>query len=193
MQWSAIAPHRHMLFPGRLFRVRRSVGCTARLACFEVTSDGVYRRLSRLAAVAFFLVAIYTLAVKVPRGEFGSDWAHTVIHVATGVFAAYAGWIAVRSTAAVVLTWSLAVGYGALGTVGWFIEGLLMGATVRVPLATADNVFHLLLAAAAVAAIVTTRARAAGLPPRPARTPAECDVGAIRRPEKRSRVGGRSG
>jgi hypothetical protein len=69
--------------------------------------------------------------------------------------------------AAVVLTWSLAVGYGALGTVGWFIEGLLMGATVRVPLATADNVFHLLLAAAAVAAIVTTRARAAGL--RPAR------------------------
>jgi hypothetical protein len=53
-----------MLFPGRLFRVRRSVGCTARLACFEVTSDGVYRRLSRLAAVAFFLVAIYTLAVK---------------------------------------------------------------------------------------------------------------------------------
>jgi hypothetical protein len=117
------------------------------------TAGDVYRGFSRFAAVAFFLVAIYTLLVKVAGGDIRDDWSHTVLHVATGLFAVYAGWIAAGETAAVAFAWALALGYGGLGVVGWFIHGLLMNTTLRVPLGAADNVFHLFLGAGAIVAI----------------------------------------
>jgi hypothetical protein len=127
-------------------------------AMFRTAGD-VYRGFSRFAAVAFFLVAIYTLLVKVPGGDIRDDWSHTVLHVATGLFAVYAGWIAAGETAAVAFAWALALGYGGLGVVGWFVDGFLMNTTLRVPLGAADNVFHLFLGAGAIVAIAVAWAR----------------------------------
>ena len=53
-----------------------------------------YRTFARVAAAAFFLVAVYTLAVKVPTGEFDQDWLHTVLHLVSGAVAVYVGWMA---------------------------------------------------------------------------------------------------
>jgi hypothetical protein len=128
----------------------------------EATGGDAFRRFSRIAAVAFFLVAIYTVVVKVPSGEFGNDWAHTVLHFATGLCAVYAGWIAAPEVAA-ALTWTLAAAYAVLGLVGWFVDGLFLDAAIRIPLAAADNVFHLLLGVAAVVTIVVARAPARGI------------------------------
>jgi hypothetical protein len=113
------------------------------------SADGIYRSYARGAAAAFALVAVYTLLRKAPNGELARDWMHTVLHVGTGSLAAYAGWIAGRAAAARALTIGLVVVYGALGVVGWFTDGLVMGSPLRIPLETADNVFHLLLALAA--------------------------------------------
>ena len=116
-----------------------------------------YRTYARVAAAAFFLVAVYTLAVKLPAGEFDGDWLHTVLHLASGAVAVYVGWIARGAAGASAFTLALAVVYGALGLGGWFVDGLLMDTTFRIPLAPADNVFHLLLAAGAAATAVAVR------------------------------------
>jgi hypothetical protein len=50
-----------------------------------------YVRYCRIAAVAFGLVAAYTLVVKVPRGGMAQDWLHTALHVVTGALALYLG------------------------------------------------------------------------------------------------------
>jgi hypothetical protein len=110
----------------------------------------VYRSYARLAAAAFALVVLYTLAVKVPGGELARDWTHTALHVVTGCVAAYVGWIPERATPAKALTGALALGYGTLGLFGWFTEGVLMGSPFRIPLEAPDNVFHLVLGSAAV-------------------------------------------
>jgi hypothetical protein len=110
-----------------------------------------YRAYARVAAAAFFLVAVYTLAVKLPAGEFDEDWLHTVLHVASGAAAVYVGWIARDAAGAMALTLAVAVVYGALGLGGWFVDGLFLDTTFRIPLGPADNVFHLVLAAGATA------------------------------------------
>lgn len=125
--------------------------------------DAPFRVYARVAAAAFFLVALYTVLFK--RDELADDWSHTVLHVVTGAAAAYAGWGAARATAARMFTFAIAVGYGALGLVGWFIAGIALDHEYRIPLAAADNVFHLALAAGAVAAV------AAGVRDRRARRP----------------------
>ena len=116
-----------------------------------------YRTFARVAAAAFFLVAVYTLAVKVPTGEFDRDWLHTVLHLVSGAVAVYVGWMATGAGGARAFTLGLAVVYGALGLGGWFVNGLLLDTTFRIPLAPADNVFHLLLAAGAVATAAAVR------------------------------------
>ena len=117
-----------------------------------------YRRFCRAAALAFGLVAVYTLVIKAPSGELARDWTHTVLHVVTGAVAGYAGWVA-ADAAARVFTVALLGGYGALAVVGPFIDGLLLDTRFRVPLDAPDDVFHLLLAAAAAAVVVRTRGR----------------------------------
>ena len=120
-----------------------------------------YRAYARVAAAAFFLVAVYTLAVKLPAGEFDEDWLHTVLHVASGAAAVYVGWIARGAAGAMALTLAVAVVYGALGLGGWFVDGLFLDTTFRIPLGPADNAFHLLLAGAAAATVVAVRIRRA--------------------------------
>jgi hypothetical protein len=59
------------------------------------------------------------------------------------------GWIAKRAWPAKLFTGAIAVGYGTLGIFGSFSDGLLMGSPLRIPLEAADNVFHLVVGAAA--------------------------------------------
>ncbi len=117
--------------------------------------DDAPRLYSRAAAVAFVLVAVYTVALKAPSGELSDDWAHTVLHVATGIVAAFAGWGARSALPARAFAAAIAVGYGALGVGGWFIDGLLLEREARIPLGVGDNVFHLLLAVGAVVAVAS--------------------------------------
>lgn len=120
----------------------------------------VYRAYARAAAAAFALVVLYTLVAKLPGGEMARDWTHTVLHVATGCVAIYAGWIAERAWPAKLFTGAIAVGYGTLGIFGSFSDGLLMGSPLRIPLEAADNIFHVVLGAAAA----LTVAVAVGVP-----------------------------
>jgi hypothetical protein len=123
-----------------------------------------FRLYARGASAAFLLVAVYTLLAKAPGGELGRDWSHTVLHVVTGVFAVYAGWLAASVTPAKLLTAAVGFAYGILGVVGWFIDGVLMGSSFRIPLAAADNVFHLLLALGAAVALAAGRATSVRAP-----------------------------
>lgn len=102
----------------------------------------------RVAAVVFAAVSLYTVVIKLPSGEFGNDWAHTAFHVVTAVVAFFLGWIKPNQAAARAFTWGVAVLYGILGIVGWFMEGIAMGEAYRIPLSTADNIFHVALSLA---------------------------------------------
>jgi hypothetical protein len=100
----------------------------------------------RIAAVTFFLVAVYTVAVKLPSGRLADDWLHTVLHVTTGAVAVYLGWVHRGVVAPRVFTLTVIVVYGLLGVMGWFIDGIALGSSLAIPLRAADNVFHLALA-----------------------------------------------
>ena len=75
-----------------------------------------YRSFARVAAAAFVLVALYTLAVKLPRGDLDRDWLHTVLHLASGAVAAHVGWIARGAGGAMAFTFALALVYGRSGS-----------------------------------------------------------------------------
>jgi hypothetical protein len=120
----------------------------------------VYPRFCRAAAFAFTLVAVYTLVLKGSSGAIERDWMHTALHIVTGAVAAYAGWISADIAAGRLFTIAILIAYGLLGVVGWFIDGLFLDSRIRIPLGAADNVFHVLLAAAAASVIL--RARGSG-------------------------------
>jgi hypothetical protein len=107
-----------------------------------------YVRYCRIAAVAFGLVAAYTLVVKVPRGGMAQDWLHTALHVVTGALALYLGWLRRGYVAQRAFTVGVVAVYGLLGVVGWFVDGIALRTTFAIPLAAADNLFHLALALA---------------------------------------------
>ena len=113
----------------------------------------------RIAAVVFFLVALYTLAVKLPRGGMAHDWLHTVLHVVTGLAAAYLGWAHRGSAAPRIFAVGVIAVYGLLGMVGWFIDGIALGTRFAIPLGPAENVFHLGLAAVGLAVLALARRR----------------------------------
>jgi Domain of unknown function (DUF4383) len=124
------------------------------------SSESPFVRYTRVTAVAFLLVVVYTLVTKVPGGEIRDDWLHTVLHLVTGIVAVSVGWIVRSIATAQALTIAIGLGYGALGIAGWFIDGLLLDTEFAVPLAAADNVFHMLLAGgAALAGIVVSSQR----------------------------------
>jgi len=118
-----------------------------------------YIEFARAATFAFIGVSVYTVALKHRGGGLAGDWLHTALHLATGSIAAVAAYRGSRLLAA-LLTAAVAVGYGVLATVGSLVDGLFLGTAAAVPLATADDVFHGVLAAAAVAALVAERRRA---------------------------------
>ncbi|MDP8909516.1 MAG: hypothetical protein M3N47_10475 [Chloroflexota bacterium] len=113
----------------------------------------LYARFCRGTALAFALVAVYTVVVKAPTGEIEHDWVHTALHLLTGAVAAYAGWFAADVARPRLFAVAILVGYGVLGVLGWFVDGLFLHTSFRIPLDVADNVFHLLLAAAAATVI----------------------------------------
>jgi hypothetical protein len=123
------------------------------------TGANLYVLYCRIAAVTFGLVAAYTLTVKLPRGGLAHDWLHTVLHVVTGAVAVYLGWVHRGVIAQRVFTGGVILVYGLLGVVGWFIDGIALGTSFAIPLAAADNVFHLALAVVglAIAAVATRR------------------------------------
>lgn len=102
--------------------------------------------------MAFFLVVVCTVAVKWPAGELGRDWMHSTLHVASGLLALGAslpGW----PRGARAFTLGILAVYGPLSIAGWFIHGLAMHTAYRIPVQPADNLFHLLLAVAALATL----------------------------------------
>lgn len=106
-----------------------------------------------VAAAAFIGVGAYTVAAKLPGGRLADDWLHTALHLATGSVAAVAVYRGSKLLAA-LLTAAVAVGYGALAAAGPLVDGFFLGTAAAVPLATPDHVFHGLLAAGALAALV---------------------------------------
>jgi hypothetical protein len=116
----------------------------------QTTSERRYVLFCRGAAVAFALVVVYTLAVKIPTGGLQRDWLHTVLHMVSGGVALYLGWTGSVLGARLYTLGIMAV-YGLLGVVGWFIDGVALESAFRIPLSAADNVFHLSLALVALA------------------------------------------
>jgi hypothetical protein len=113
-----------------------------------------FRTYCRVATVVFLLFTVYPVITKLAEHRLAHDWAHGALHLGSALVAAYAGWFARSDTLARLFTWAVALTYGVLGVVGWFIDGLLLSTVVAIPLAVVDNLFHLALAVGAVAVIV---------------------------------------
>jgi hypothetical protein len=94
-----------------------------------------------------------------PLHRLAHDWAHSALHLGSAAIAAYAGWLAGSATPATLFAWAVAIGYGILGVVGWFIDGLLLATPVAIPLGPVDNVFHLALGGAALVVVASGRIR----------------------------------
>ena len=142
---------------GQRHRARRGAAVVAeRRARRHLQLGWGYLAFARAATFAFIGVSVYTVAVKLPGGGLAGDWLHTALHLATGAVAAIAAYRGSRLLAALV-TGAVAVGYGVLAAVGPLVDGFFLGTAAAVPLATADDVFHGVLAAAAVAALVAER------------------------------------
>src|SRR5688500_12386158 len=110
-------------------------------------TDRMYRLYARTATFLFAGFTVYPVFTKVIEHRLAHDWAHSALHLVSGLVALYAGWLATDALAARLFTWAIAVTYGILGVVGWFIPGLFMGTPMAIPLDVVANVFHLLLAA----------------------------------------------
>ncbi len=113
-------------------------------------NDRRYRRYSRMAALAFVLITVYTVPVKLVQGRLADDWLHSVLHLGSALLGAYAGWRSQDGLPARAFTWGLGLLYGALGIYGWFTDGLFLGTPFAVPLGVPENVFHLLLSVPAL-------------------------------------------
>ncbi len=113
-------------------------------------SDRRYCQYSRIATLAFVLITVYTVPVKLLQGRLADDWLHSVLHLGSALLGAYAGWGARDGVAARAFTWGLGLGYGALGIYGWFTDGLFLGTPFAIPLGAPENVFHLLLSVPAL-------------------------------------------
>ena len=99
----------------------------------------------RIAAVAFFLYTAYPVTVKLLEHRLTEDWLHSVLHLCSALFGAYAGWVATGVVPAKLFTWGVGLGYLVLGAYGWFTPGLLLGTHLALPLDPAANLFHLIL------------------------------------------------
>jgi hypothetical protein len=114
----------------------------------------VLRVYCRIAAVVFLLFTVYPLITKVLEHRLAHDWAHGLLHLISAAIGIYAGWFAKSHTLAALYTWTIAIVYTALGMGGWFIDGLLLGTVLAIPLGPVDHAFHLLLGLAAVAVLL---------------------------------------
>ncbi len=122
-----------------------------------MSADGgtgrAFRLYARGAAVAFFLVAAYTVPSKLLQGRLADDWLHSALHLGSGLLGAWAGWAARGVAPARAFTWGVGLLYGGLGLYGWTTDGLLLGTPFAIPLGAPENVFHLVLGVPALAII----------------------------------------
>jgi hypothetical protein len=131
----------------------------------------MYRRYCRIAAVVFLVFTVYPIFTKLAGHRLAHDWAHSVLHFASALLAAYAGWLA-PAWVARAFALGVTVLYGILGVAGWFIDGFFLGTAIAIPLGPVDHVFHLLLAVGAGATLLLAGAREAPLPPERQEQPA---------------------
>jgi hypothetical protein len=116
-----------------------------------------YQRYFRVAAVVFALYTVYPVVTKLLDGRLAHDWAHSVLHLVSALFAVYAGWLARSLVSAVLFTAVIGVVYLALGVYGWFTPGLLLSTPFAIPLGPVDNVFHLALSVPALVILAVNR------------------------------------
>jgi hypothetical protein len=116
-----------------------------------------YRRYCRTVAVIFILITIYTVSTKAVQGRLAGDWLHSALHLCSGLVGLYAGWFAPSPVPAKAFTWGIGLLYFALACYGPFTSGLLLGTPLAIPLAVADNVFHLALSVPALAIVLLGR------------------------------------
>jgi len=99
--------------------------------------------------MVFAINTIYPVAVKVYQQRLADDWLHSLLHLMSALFGAYAGWRATSVLPAKAFTWGIGALYLGLGVYGWFTPGLFLNSTLAIPLGVGDNIFHLLLSAPA--------------------------------------------
>ena len=99
----------------------------------------------RIAALIFLITTVYPVTTKLIQERLHHDWLHSVLHLCSGIVAAYAGWYARDIRLAKMFTWGIGLLYFALGSYGWLTPGLLLHTPFAIPLGIGDNVFHLIL------------------------------------------------
>ena len=110
----------------------------------------------RIAAVIFIVNTLYPVMVKLSQQRLAHDWFHSLLHLLSALFGAYAGWWANSMSPAKAFTWSIGMLYMGLGVYGWFMPGLFLNSLLAIPLGTADNIFHLFLSMPALIIVVFT-------------------------------------
>jgi hypothetical protein len=114
---------------------------------------GAYRRYCRVASVVFLLFTVYPVVTKLLEHRLAHDWAHSALHLASALLAAYAGWVG-RPAIARLYVLGIGLAYTALFGYGLSSDGLFLGTIFAIPLGPVDNVFHLVLAVPALAIVV---------------------------------------
>lgn len=122
------------------------------------------RGFARVAGAVFVLVVAYSLATKVPDGRMAHDWLHSALHLASAGAGLLTGWVSADAAPSRWFTVAIAMVYLPLGILGWFVDGMFLGTAVAIPLAPADNVFHLLLGSAAMATLAAPHRRVTSEP-----------------------------
>ncbi|MFD2796616.1 hypothetical protein ACFS27_23845 [Promicromonospora vindobonensis] len=113
-------------------------------------TDRHFRVYCRIAAFLFAAFTVYPVITKLVEHRLAHDWAHGALHLLFCLLAAYAGWVARDARVARHFTAVVGVVYGVLGVIGWFVQGLLLGTPLAVPLDPVANVFHLVLSVPAL-------------------------------------------
>jgi hypothetical protein len=124
--------------------------------------DRHFRLYCRVAAFLFAGFTAYPVITKLAEHRLAHDWAHSALHMLFCLLAVHAGWAARDARVARLFTGTVAVIYGALGVIGWFVPGLLLGTPVAIPLDPVANVFHLVLAVPALVLVVRSVAPSRG-------------------------------
>lgn len=104
----------------------------------------MYKRYCQVATFVFAAFTGYPVVTKLIQDRLAHDWTHSALHFLSALVALYAGWFGPRWLAR-LYTLGVGVGYGFLGVVGWFIDGLFLGTHFAIPLGPVENIFHLAL------------------------------------------------
>ncbi len=105
--------------------------------------DKTYRAFCIFATAVFSLNVAYSIPTKLIQGRLAEDWLHSVLHLLSALFAAYAVWSTSRNVSARTYTWGIGFLYLGLLVFGLLTPGLFLNTRFAIPLDTADNAFHI--------------------------------------------------